>query len=60
MVRYVKEATKILQAQYDGEVPQDIDQLCALPGVGEKIAFLTLLHAWELYESSVHPSTSLV
>ncbi len=38
----IKDACRILVDEYDGIVPADMDALCALPGVGRKIANLLL------------------
>lgn len=45
---YIKSAASILQSSFGGDVPKDIDELCSLPGVGPKMAFLTLQSAWKL------------
>lgn len=45
---YIKSAASILQSTFGGDVPKDIDELCSLPGVGPKMAFLTLQSAWKL------------
>lgn len=37
----IKEISRILLENYNGEVPKDIDSLTALPGVGRKTANLT-------------------
>lgn len=43
---YIKSAAQIISSQFDGDVPRDIDELCSLPGVGPKMAFLCLQSAW--------------
>lgn len=45
---YIKSAASILEQQYQSDVPKDIDELCSLPGVGPKMAFLTLQSAWKI------------
>ena len=35
--------------EFDGDVPKTADELCSLPGVGPKMAFLALQVAWKLY-----------
>lgn len=45
---YLKSAAHIISTQFDGDVPKDIDDLCSLPGVGPKMAFLCLQSAWGL------------
>ena len=39
---YIKKATEIISEQHDGKVPGDYKALVALPGVGPKMAHLTL------------------
>ncbi|CAE7141274.1 unnamed protein product [Rhizoctonia solani] len=45
---YIQAAAKILRDKHDSDVPQTIDELCALPGVGPKMAFLVLQVAWNI------------
>ncbi|WP_129674142.1 endonuclease III [Candidatus Chloroploca sp. Khr17] len=40
--RSLREISRILLEQYDGKVPNELDQLLALPGVGRKTANLVL------------------
>ncbi len=42
----IKELSRILVAQYQGEVPQDMDALEALPGVGHKTASVVMSQAF--------------
>ena len=44
---YIKSTTKILIEDYDGDIPDTVEGLCALPGVGLKMAHLTLKIAWK-------------
>ncbi|KAF6766922.1 HhH-GPD domain protein [Kalmanozyma brasiliensis GHG001] len=39
---YLKSAARILTDDFDGDVPRTVDELCSLPGVGPKMAFLAL------------------
>lgn len=39
---YLKSAARILTADFQGDVPRTVDELCSLPGVGPKMAFLSL------------------
>lgn len=39
---YLRRVAVILKEQHHGDVPQTIDELCALPGVGPKMAFLQM------------------
>ncbi|KRX89620.1 G patch domain-containing protein 1 -like protein [Trichinella pseudospiralis] len=48
--KYIKKTTEILQSQYDGDIPKSVDELCQLPGVGPKMALLTMLTAWNQCE----------
>ena len=47
--RYIKQTAQRLHDDFDGDVPKTVDELCSLPGVGPKMAFLTLQVAWKLY-----------
>ena len=38
-----------LRDEFDGDVPKTVDELCSLPGVGPKMAFLALQTAWKMY-----------
>ena len=42
----ISNLSKILTEQYDGEVPADLDQLEALPGVGHKTASVVMAQAF--------------
>ena len=37
-VSYIKNISKILKENYDYDIPTNKEDLCSLPGVGEKIA----------------------
>ncbi|SJX64459.1 related to NTG1-DNA repair protein [Sporisorium reilianum f. sp. reilianum] len=39
---YLKSAARILASDFGGDVPRTVDELCSLPGVGPKMAFLAL------------------
>lgn len=41
-VRYIKQATTILHEQHGGRVPETMEELLKLPGVGPKMALITL------------------
>ena len=43
---YIKKATQILVDKFDSDVPGNLTDLMSLPGVGEKMALLTLQSAW--------------
>ena len=44
--RYIKAAALILQDDYAGDIPDTIEGLMSLPGVGPKMAYLCLSAAW--------------
>lgn len=41
------EVAKIIKSQYNGRVPEEMDQLITLPGVGRKTANCVLVYAFE-------------
>ncbi|XP_006458690.1 hypothetical protein AGABI2DRAFT_63644 [Agaricus bisporus var. bisporus H97] len=45
---YIKRAAQMLHDDFDSDVPKTVDELCSLPGVGPKMAFLALQVAWDL------------
>ncbi|XP_069762605.1 endonuclease III-like protein 1 isoform X3 [Narcine bancroftii] len=45
-VRYIKQATAILREQYGSDIPNTINGLLRLPGVGPKMAHLIMKLAW--------------
>ena len=45
---YLKNTAQKLRDDFDSDVPKTVDELCSLPGVGPKMAFLTLQVAWKL------------
>lgn len=44
--RYIKEISRILIDRYNGKVPDDMDELCSLPGVGRKIAGCVMVYSF--------------
>ncbi|KAI6017453.1 DNA glycosylase [Pisolithus marmoratus] len=46
--QYIKQAAQRLCDDFDSDVPKTVDELCSLPGVGPKMAFLALQVAWNL------------
>ncbi|KAG5641997.1 hypothetical protein DXG03_003797 [Asterophora parasitica] len=46
---YIKKTAQRLRDDFDSDVPKTVDELCSLPGVGPKMAFLALQVAWDLY-----------
>ncbi|KAI0628808.1 DNA glycosylase [Trametes polyzona] len=47
-IRYIKQAAQKLRDEFDSDVPKTVDELCSLPGVGPKMAFLALQVAWKI------------
>jgi endonuclease-3 len=45
---YIKRAAEILRDQYAGDIPDTIEGLTSLPGVGPKMGYLTLQVAWNM------------
>ena len=45
---YLRKAAQMLRDDFDSDVPKTVDELCSLPGVGPKMAFLALQTAWKL------------
>jgi endonuclease-3 len=45
-VNYIKKTTQILQDEYNGDIPDSVEKLCKLPGVGPKMAHLCMKTAW--------------
>ncbi|KAJ3500466.1 hypothetical protein NLJ89_g9780 [Agrocybe chaxingu] len=48
---YLKQTAIKLRDEFDSDVPQTADELCSLPGVGPKMAFLCLQMAWNMHVS---------
>ena len=48
-LRYIKHTAQRLDDDFDADVPKTVEELCSLPGVGPKMAYLTLQVAWNLY-----------
>ncbi|KAM5542812.1 hypothetical protein V8D89_003773 [Ganoderma adspersum] len=46
--QYIRQASQKLQDEFGGDVPKTVDELCSLPGVGPKMAFLALQVAWKV------------
>ncbi len=36
-----------MAAQYNNDIPQTVEELCKLPGVGQKMAVLTVNIGWK-------------
>jgi len=64
-IGYLKKAALKLRDDFDSDLPKTVDELCSLPGVGPKMAFLTLQIAWNLnhgigVDVHVHRITNLL
>uniref|UniRef100_A0A182R3N6 Endonuclease III homolog n=1 Tax=Anopheles funestus TaxID=62324 RepID=A0A182R3N6_ANOFN len=46
--RFIKEVSQILIDQYGGDIPNNIEGLLKLPGVGKKMAHLCMRSAWNI------------
>ncbi|KDR82003.1 hypothetical protein GALMADRAFT_59471 [Galerina marginata CBS 339.88] len=62
---YLQDAAKKLRDEFNSDVPNTVDGLCSLPGVGPKMAYLTLQIAWNRYDGigvdvHVHRITNLL
>lgn len=44
--KYIKAAAEILRDQFNGDIPDTIEGLMSLPGVGPKMAYLCMSSAW--------------
>lgn len=44
--RYIKAAAEILHSEYNGDIPDTVEGLTRLPGVGPKMAYLCMSAAW--------------
>lgn len=49
--QYIRQTAKRLREDFGDDVPKTVEELCDLPGVGPKMAYLTLSSAWKLYGS---------
>ncbi|CAB3253151.1 unnamed protein product [Arctia plantaginis] len=46
-VQYIKKTTQILKDQYKCDIPDTVEKLCKLRGVGPKMAHICMLVAWD-------------
>ena len=58
-LRYIRQAAQKLKDEFGSDVPKTVDELCSLPGVGPKMAFLALQVAWKLYVLPLAPILTL-
>lgn len=45
-IKYIKDTCKILREKYNDDIPDTVELLCTLPGVGPKMAHLCMKTAW--------------
>lgn len=45
-MEYIKKTSEILKNEYNGDIPETVELLCKLPGVGPKMAYLVMKCAW--------------
>ncbi|CAH1116109.1 unnamed protein product [Phaedon cochleariae] len=45
-VKYIKKSTQILIEEYESDIPDTVEKLCKLPGVGPKMAHICMKTAW--------------
>lgn len=45
---YIRSSCRILIENFAGDVPQSIEHIVSLPGVGPKMGYLLLQHAWNI------------
>lgn len=50
MFRYIKKTAEILRDEWNGDIPDTIQGLTSLPGVGPKMAYLCMSVAWNRTE----------
>ncbi|XP_013143761.1 PREDICTED: endonuclease III-like protein 1 isoform X2 [Papilio polytes] len=46
-VKYIKKTTQTLKDQYGGDIPNSVEKLCKLTGVGPKMAHICMKVAWD-------------
>ena len=45
-IGYLKNSTRVILDKYEGDIPETVKELCQLPGVGPKMAYLAMQCAW--------------
>ncbi len=45
-VKYIKQTTALIQQEFGGDIPDTVEGLMRLPGVGPKMAHLAMDIAW--------------
>ena len=44
----LKNVAEILESRFGGDIPKTVDELIELPGIGPKMAYLAMQHAWNM------------
>ena len=44
--QFIKRTSQILKDKYNYDIPNNVDELCKLPGVGPKMAYICMSAAW--------------
>ena len=44
----LKSVAEILESRFGGDIPKTVDELIELPGIGPKMAYLAMQHAWNM------------
>lgn len=44
----LKSVAEILDSKYNGDIPKTVEELMELPGIGPKMAYLAMQHAWDM------------
>lgn len=45
-MKFIKKTSQILKDDYNGDIPETVEKLCKLPGVGPKMAHLCMNVGW--------------
>lgn len=45
-MKFIKKTSQILKDDYNGDIPETVENLCKLPGVGPKMAHLCMNVGW--------------
>jgi len=57
--QYIKRTSQILKDKYNYDIPDNVDDLCKLPGVGPKMAYICMSAAWKVKISWYSPRIKL-
>lgn len=45
-MKFIKKTSQIVKDDYNGDIPETVEKLCKLPGVGPKMAHLCMNVGW--------------